>query len=69
MIQKKWYHPNQWKPVEKKTNSAPTNGTEALGQFRIATIAFHGKFQGVGIEKFPLYHSFGSSFWWQKFLK
>ena len=28
-----------------------------LGQFRIATIAFHGKFQGVGIEKFPLYHS------------
>ena len=26
---------------------------EALGQFRIATVAFHGKFQGIGIEQFP----------------
>ena len=53
-MEKKWEFPN----------SAPTNRTEVLGQFRIATIAFHGKFQGVGIEKFPLYHSVD----WQQFL-
>ena len=36
---------------------------KALGQFRIATVAFHGKFQGIGIEQFPPPLV---PLWWQK---